>query len=317
MFRATIIGFRRAFGSPLLILAAWVLTVLAALPVTVVLGSSLQDSFGRTLAAEPMAEGFDTGWHGEYRGSARGIERSFSPTVAGVGGVLSNLEAWVDGTMVEQYPGLIGLALLYALIWALFVGGAIERYAYEDSPRGIAALLSSGGRYWLPFVRLAMLSAAVYYGVYRLHRLAMDWLEGELIDATRETHAMWATITIYAGTALLLVLVRACFDYGKIAIVVEDRRSALLAAVQGVAFVLTHPVRAIGVVLLIALAGVVPLALYTWFRPSVITPGWGGVIHAILIGQVWIVTRIALRLTLLAGQTAVYQSAGSRTIRGR
>ena len=93
MFAATAAGFRRALGSPMLVLAAWLLTVLAALPVTVVLGNSLQQSFGRTLAAEPMAAGFDDGWYGEYRGSAKGLEQSFSPTLAGVGGVLANLEA--------------------------------------------------------------------------------------------------------------------------------------------------------------------------------------------------------------------------------
>jgi hypothetical protein len=316
MFGATAAGFRRAFGSPMLILAAWLLTVLAALPVTVVLGNSLQNSFGRTLAAEPMAEGFDNNWHGEYRGSAKGLEQTFDPTLAGVGGVLANLEAWADGSTFERFAGLIGLAVLFALVWALFLGGAIERYAFEDAPRGIAAMLNAGGRYWARFVRLALLSGAVYYGIYRLHHWLMDGLDSRLLDVTRETVAMWATLAVYAGTALLLVLVRACFDYAKIAIVIKDRRSALLSAAHGVAFVVTHPLRAVGVVLLIAAAAAAPLALYTWLRPTILTPGWGGVIHAVLIGQAWIITRLVLRLTLLGAQTALYQSAGSNSMHG-
>ena len=317
MFGATAAGFRRALGSPMLVLAAWLLTVLAALPVTVVLGNSLQQSFGRTLAAEPMAEGFDNSWYGEYRGSAKGIEKTFDPTLAGVGGVLANLEAWADGSMFERFAGLIGLALLFALAWALFLGGAIERYAFADGPRGIAAVLNAGGRYWGRFVRLALLSGAVYYGVYRLHEWLMDGLEVRLTDVTEETSAMWATLAVYAGTALILVLVRACFDYAKIAIVIEDRRSALLSAVQGVAFVVTHPISAIGVVLLLAAVTAAPLALYTWFRPALDTPGWGGVIYAILVGQAWMLVRLALRLTLLGAQTALYQSAGSSAMRGK
>ncbi|NIM62633.1 MAG: hypothetical protein GTO30_13625, partial [Acidobacteria bacterium] len=86
------------------------------------LGNSLQQSFGRTLAAESMAEGFDSTWYGEYRSSAKGIEETFDPTLAGVGGVLANLENWVRGATFEQFAGLTGLALLFALAWALFLG---------------------------------------------------------------------------------------------------------------------------------------------------------------------------------------------------
>ncbi len=317
MFGATTAGFRRALGSPMLILGAWLLTVLAALPVTVVLGNSLQQSFGRTLAAEPMAEGFDDGWYGEYRGSAKGLEKSFDPTLAGVGGVLANLEAWVTGSSIERFAGLTGLALLFTLVWALFLGGTLERYAFGDGPRGMTAVLNAGGRYWGRFVRLALLSAVVYYGVYRLHGWLMDRLEGRLLDVTEETRAMWSTLAVYAVTALLLVLVRACFDYAKIVIVIEDRRSALLSAVQGAAFVVTHPFSATGVVLLLAVVTAVPLALYTWLRPTVVTPGWGGVIYAVMAGQVWMLTRLALRLTLLGAQTALYQSASSNTNLGK
>jgi hypothetical protein len=317
MFAATTAGFRKVLGSPMLLVAAWLLTVLAALPVTVVLGNSLQQSFGRTLAAEPMAEGFDDTWYGEYRGSAKGIESSFDPTLAGVGGVLANLEAWANGSSIEQFSGLVGLGLLFALIWALFLGGVIERYAFADGPRGIPALLNSGGRYWGRFVRLALLSAVAYYGIYRLHGWLMDGLEGRLVDVTEETSALGSTLTIYALTVLLLLLTRACFDYAKISIVIEDRRSALLSAVRGIAFVVTHPIASCGVVLLIAIVSAVPLGLYTWLRPTMITPGWGGVIYAILLGQAWMLARLTLRMTLIGAQTSLYQSASSSTMRGK
>ncbi|NIQ83603.1 MAG: hypothetical protein GTN83_01890 [Acidobacteria bacterium] len=315
MIGATATGFRRALGSPLLIVSAWLLTVLAALPITVVLGTSLQESFGRTLAAEPMAEGFDSSWYGEYRGSARGIEKSFDPTLAGPGGVLANLEGWIRGSAFQQFAGLTGVALLFVLLWAVLIGGAIERYAYPDGPRGIAAILSSGGRYWGRFVRLALLSGAVYYGVYWLHRWVMKVLERRLLDVTEETRAMWATLAVYAGTALLLVFVRACFDYAKITIVIEDRRSALLSAVQGILFVAMHPFSAIGVVLLVGVVAAFPLSLYVWLRPSLITPGWAGIVYAIVVGQAWMLARLTLRLSLLGAQTALYQSAGSASPR--
>jgi hypothetical protein len=304
-------GLKKTLAAPGLVLAAWLLTVVATLPATVALGHGMQQSFGRTLAAEKMAEGFDSGWYGEYGEDGRGIERAFDPTTAGVGGVLANLEGWADGSMLRLPPGLIGLAVVFVLAWALFLGGAIERYAFEDARRGVSGTLAAGGRYWARFVRLAVLSGVVYYGVYRLHGWLMDRAETRLLDVTEETCAMWTTLAIYAATAFLLVAVRACFDYAKIAIVVEDRKSALLSALQGVAFVITHPISALGLVLAIAFASAGPLALYVWLRPSVVTPGWGGVIWAILVGQLWIVTRLVLRLTLVAGQTSLYRAASA------
>ena len=317
MFRAAVTGFRRALGSPGLILAAWLLTVLAALPATLVLRDSLQQSFGRTLAVESMAEGFDDGWYGEYREQAEGIGRTFNPTIAGVGGVLTNLEGWVNGSLADQFPGLVALAVLFAMIWALFLGGVIERYAFDDTPRGVSGIVVSGARSWMRFVRLAFLSGVVYYQVYRVHRWLMDVLEKRLLDVTEETRAMWATLAIYVATALVLVAVRASFDYAKIAIVVEDRRSALFSAVRGIVFVVTHPLRTMGLVLSIGLITAIPLGLYIGFRPSTVTPGWSGVIYAILMGQAWLVARLALRLSLVAGQTALYQSAGATSSANR
>lgn len=311
MIGAVLRGFGKTLGSPGLILAAWLLTVLAALPATVALGQGLQQSFGKTLAAEKMAEGFDIGWYGEYSEEARGIERTFDPATAGAGGVLANLEDWTDGSMTQLPAGLIGLAVLFILAWALFLGGAIERYAFEEARRGIAGTVAAGGRYWMRFARLAMLSGVVYYGVYRLHGWLMDRVETRLLDVTEETRAMWSTLLVYAVTAFLLVAVRACFDYAKIVIVVEDRKSALLSAVQGFAFVATHPLSTLGLVLTIAFVSAGPLALYVWLRPSVVTPGWAGVIWVVLVGQAWIVTRLVLRLTLVAGQTSLYQTASA------
>ena len=60
-----------------------------------------------------------------------------------------------------------------------------------------------------------------------------------------------------------------------------------------------------------------PLALYTWLRPTVATPGWSGVVYAVMVGQAWMLARLTLRLTLLGAQTALYQSASSSSSLGK
>ena len=154
-----------------------------------------------------------------------------------------------------------------------------------------------------------MLAGLTYFGIYRLHRWVMEMLGDRLIDVTEETTAMWATLGVYAGTALLLVTLRACFDYAKIAIVVGERSSAFFSALHGIAFVARRPLQTIGMVLLFALLTAIPLALYVVFRPSVETTGAPGVIHAVLLGQGWLLARLTLRLTLVAAQTALYRQS--------
>ena len=207
MIRAAISGFVRALGSPWLILGIWLLTVLAALPATLVLRDSLHDSFGSTLAVERMAEGFDDAWYGDYREDAQGIGRTFNPTLAGVGGVLSNLEGWADGSFAGQFPGLVGLAIFFALIWALILGGAIERYAFDDAPRGLSGVVATGARYWMRFLRLAVLSGVAYYGVYRLHQWAMAIFGKRLTAGRRNIKWISKTPSLRANIARIFLAI--------------------------------------------------------------------------------------------------------------
>ena len=69
-------------------------------------------------------------------------------------------------------------------------------------------------------------------------------------------------------TAILLTVVHVCFTYAKAATVVDDRRSMLLAAIRGVAFVVAHPFRTFGVYLAPAIVSVVLLVLYGLMAPG-------------------------------------------------
>ncbi len=323
-FRAIREGLARAAGAPGLLALLWAVNLLVALPLAVTVGQAIQDSVGRSLVGERLAQGFDTRWQGELASDARGVVETFAPEVAGAGAFFRNLESWWSGRLFEVEPALLWTGLGYALVWVLLLGGVLERLARppgaggEDGVAGrepwtLAGFFGASGRYFFRFLRLAALSGVLYYGIFRLARAGFHALERATRDVTSErTVLLWVLL----GAALvvaLLTLVRVVFDYARIAVVTEGRRSALAAAWTGLAFVLEHPLRTLGLYWGLAVAGLVLLGVYALVAPQAGPASWLGVALAFLFGQAALATRLGLRLATLGGETALFAAGADRS----
>jgi len=311
MIRSFAVGLKRTFADPRLLLLAWLLSMLAALPATFMLGAELHASLKDHLSAETMEQGFDPIWYGDYQGTTSGLASTFDPTAAGIGGVLSNFEAWIQGELIKGNFGVVVLGLIFALVWAYFLGGYLERATNPEAPAGAAALLSACGRHGGRIVRIALLSAVGYYLVYRLHGWRLDRLEKGLRDVTEETAAMWSTIALYALTFALLILVRTLSDYAKIAAVAEDRPSALRSYLAAGRAMVARPFSLLAILLLYGAVGAALLALFTWLRPSTTTADSWAIGWVIFVGQLWIGLRLSMRLALLRSEALLYASSRS------
>ncbi|MFQ5718415.1 MAG: hypothetical protein ACE5IK_02590 [Acidobacteriota bacterium] len=290
-----------------LVVALWLINLLIAWPAASVVSAALGDAIGSSQVSESLTQGFDMGWFGEFQHEARGLATTFSPTLEGGGAFLDNLEAWVSGTLFGRYPVVIGAAAGYMAVWLLLIGGVIDRFAVDRGDRSVATFIGAGGRTLIRFFRLALLSAVVYVAIFAAQRAVFSRLGDWTRESTRETPVLIMSLAIYATTAAALLLAHLCFAYAKIATVVEERRSMVLAAIRGLAFVLLHPRQTLGMAGGVLLAAGVGLVLYTWLAPgagqaSAITVG-----AAFLFGQLFLLTRLVLRLTHLAGQTALYR----------
>ena len=97
------------------------------------------------------------------------------------------------------------------------------------------------------------------------------------------------------------------FDYVKIRTVVEDRRSILGALLAAGRFVRRRPGATVGLYLLSSLLFLLVLAAY-----AAVAPGAGGggawVWLTLLVGQAYVVARLAAKLVFYAAQTAYFQS---------
>ena len=103
---AMVAGFRRALGSPVILLWLWLVNFAVAVPATWYVTESLKRGIGPSRVHETLRDGFDVEWHDEYMDEARGLGKTFKPTVTGAGPFYENLEDWLSGGLLEAviYP---------------------------------------------------------------------------------------------------------------------------------------------------------------------------------------------------------------------
>jgi hypothetical protein len=310
--KAAFSGFGRVLSSPSLVLFLWLANVVVAIPLAVSMAGSIEESIGASLVHQNLRDGFDMGWYGEFGARAKGIEKTLSPSVVGAGAFLDNIEAWLNGKLFEMLPGLLALGCLYALLWTLFLGGILHRYSDGRGLFRLSELLSHGAEFFFRFVRLAVLSGILYYLVYRF----AGWLFGRIDDAVRdetvEKTVLWYVIAGSLLIGLLLTLINMAFDYAKIAIYKENRRSTILAAIKGFRLVLGNLGSTAFLYYGLGALGLLLLGAYYAIAPGPGQASVPSVVFAFLVGQAFLVAKLLVRLTFYAGQMALYESPGFR-----
>lgn len=301
-------GLFKVLGSPGLVVWLWMVNVAVALPLAAMMADSLEASIGASRVDEALTRGFDMGWFGEYQADAKGLEKTFTPTVVGVGAFLNNLDAWFNGSMFDGDSPLLGVGILYVLLWSLLTGGILERYSDGAGIFRLKEFFEKAGSHFFRFARLTVLSGILYYLIYRFAAWMFAAIEASTRDVTVEESIFAYVIAASALVVFLLALVNMAFDYAKIATYHENRRSMLLAALRGFGFVLTHPAKTISFYLGLGLVGAALLGLYSWIAPGALQSTTMGLILSFLVAQLYLITKLVLRLTFYAGQMEIYNS---------
>ena len=312
LLAATREGVVRAARSPGLVAMLWAANLLAVLPFAAVLADSIHKDVADRPVAHRLEAGFDADWMGEHGAAARGFEASFDPGIVGAGAFLRNLEAWWSGRLFTEPSGgwgLLAAGLAFALLWIFLLGGVLQRLAGPGTGvRGAeAGFAAACGRYFFRFLRLALLAAPLYLLVYWLSRTGFGALEEAMRDVTSERTALLWSAGGALATVLLLTLVKVIFDYGKIAVVVDGRGSALAAAWAGARFVASRPLATLVLYWSFALAALLLLWAYAAVAPQAGPGSWPGVVLALLLGQLALAARVGLRLAVLGGEIALYR----------
>jgi hypothetical protein len=307
--KAAFSGLGRVLASPALVIFLWLVNVLVAIPLAISMAGSIGDSVGASLVHQNLRDGFDMGWYGEFDARAKGIEKTFSPSLVGAGAFFDNIEAWLNGRLFEMLPVLVAAGVVYALLWALFLGGILHRYTDRRGLFRLSEFFSQGGEFFFRFVRLAVLSGFLYYLVYRFASWLFGRIEEATLDVTVERTVLGYVLAGSLLVGLLLTLINMAFDYAKIATYKENRRSMILAAVKGFRLVLGNFGRTTFLYYGLGLAGLVLLGVYQAVAPGPGQASAASVAFAFLVGQAYLVAKLVLRLTFYAGQMALYESS--------
>ena len=299
-------GLRRVNGAPLVLAGMCAFTLLFTLPLSLVVRDAIASHLGRSLVADSVAAGVNYDWWQEFIAQASGLAATFAPSIVGFGAVLDNLSALLDN--LPMATAVAGAIAAWMIGWSFLSGGVMDRYARIRHTRAHGFFAACGTHFWR-FLRLGVLALAAYYFLFGfVHGLLLDTAFGALTrNMSEERLAFALRVAGYVIFGLLLVAVNLAFDYARVRIVVEDRRSAIGALLAGARFVRRNR----GAVLLYLLNGivfVVIVLLYAVVNPGAPAAGlwtWA----ALALGQGYIVVRHYLKLLFYASEVAFFQSA--------
>jgi hypothetical protein len=298
---------RRVTAAPALVAGMCLVTLLIALPLAIALRGMLAAHLGPSLTADVAADEGDYQWFREFAQQATGLGTTFGPSVIGFGAVLHNLSALLDNDPLAAT--ITGVTAAWLVIWSFLSGGVIDRLARARRTRAGGFIGACGVHMW-PMFRLGALAMFVYGFLFAfVHPLIFDVIYAQLTtDIPVERSAFVARFAGYLFFALLLGFFNVTFDYARIRIVVEQRRSALAAVGMAARFIRRRFGSVAMLYLMNSVLFIVLVAAYGFLTPPL--PGRGAALWwALLLGQSYIVGRHYLKLVFYASQTALFQSA--------
>jgi hypothetical protein len=299
-------GIGRVNRAPVILICVFVATLAAALPFSMVIRDALEAHLGSSMMAEQMTGGVNVQWWSEFTAQTGTLGQTFQPGIIGFAAVLDNLSAFADGD-VRPSP-LLWLGAGYLLLWLFLAGGILDRYARARSTRSYE-FFTACGVYFARFLRMAPFIALAYYLLFAVvHPLLLERLFGELTrDVTVERTAFFIRLVLYAIFGILLAIISVVFDYAKVRAVVEDRRSMIGAIAAGARFARRNAAAVVALYVMTGCLFVALLAIYAIAAPSASSTG-AGVWIGLLIGQLYLLGRLWIRLVFFASETALFQS---------
>lgn len=298
-------GLRRVNGAPAVLAGLFALTLLVAAPLASGVRGMIASHLGSSQAADAPGGGTTYAWWQEFSDQASGLGRTFVPGIVGFGAVLGNLAGIADNLPLAS--ALAGVTAGWLLIWSFLSGGILDRLARGRKTRSHGFFAACGMHVWR-LLRLGVLAWAAYAVLFGyVHRWIFTLALGRLThDLSVERTAFAWRLVAYAIFGALLVACNIVFDYARIRLVVEDRRSAVGALVAAVRFVRRHAAPALGLYLLNAVAFLLLAAVYAAAAPGAPRGSWSTLL-VVGIGEAWIAGRLYLKLAFYASATALFQ----------
>jgi hypothetical protein len=295
-------GWRRVIAAPALSASLLVVTLLVALPMGRVVGGMIEQQLGSSLVAEKPAWNWDAAWAAEFAAEAQGLGKTFTHEIIGFGGTLKILSGIADNQPLN--PTLAGAVAAYAMLWLFLTGGIVDRLARGRAVRAPGFFAACGG-YFGRLLRLFVISSVTYWAMFKWwHPFLLSRVYDHYTrDLMSERDGLVIRALLYLAFGLVLFIANLIFDYAKVRMIVEDRRSVVSALGASMRFLRRRPLRAFGLYLLNGIAFLMVLRLWLELAPQ----AWDSIGWAFLVTQIYLLVRLWLRLAFVASEIVFFQ----------
>jgi hypothetical protein len=330
VLRATAAGLRRAARAWSLGAFLLLLNVLTAALLAVPLAVMLEGDLREREAASGLMYGFDYAWWSHWADTRPGWPSTLAPEILGTGFAFRNVDLLLKGqlplglfaarsaeaegaaTAAAPAPALDPVLLMlgagYWLLQVLLSGGVLAHLRGPSGQWTFRGLLHGSGFYAGRFLRLALLVLLVDGLVFALNVSFARWVDHRARESVTDSAAQAWLLGRHALLLLALLLVHLVSSYARVIVVLEERRSALLALLSSMAFCVRHAFRTSAHLLAVVAAGVFLLALWGYLDGHWTATGYKTQAVTLLLAEGLIFGRILLRLALSAGQIDLYRA---------
>ncbi len=301
-------GFKNTGKAVRMVILLLVINLAFSLILAVPMYRSLDESFGRSLAGQRMADGFDYLWWEEYSDDARGLEQTFVPSIIGKGAFLNNLEGLIQLQVFDLPPIVLVFGILYIILHTFLAGGILSFFRKAEFQFSMKSFFKGAGVHFFRFFWLMLLSWAFFLIIGIGVKRGLD----SILDGVRDT-AFSEITPFYLGLAFsavvifLILFVQMVFDYGRIKVVLEDSANVLESAAGAFGFVFRNLGSTLGLFYLLCGVQILFTLLYILIQGVIPQTSFFGVALAFLCQQIFIFGLIGIRCWLYSSQMELYR----------
>ncbi len=293
------------------LIGLYVLNLLISLALAWVIGDAIARSVGKSTVAYELVDRFAPLWYQEFSQQATGLLKSFQPSISGIGGILDGLEGLLTGHPFRAFPGLLALGITYILLWVVFAAGSIGKMASEGELHFWEAI----GKYAIRFAALTALAGIGYYLILgQLLPFLSETIKHITRDVTDARIIFYWTVLKYLVVWTLAGWIFFALDMARIVTVQRHRRMVPLAFVEGMFWVVRHPVKILTLAIFWLFLGGLGMVVYGFIAPGAQGGSLGVILATFLVGQLYLWYRMVLRLWLWGSEIALRKTLASTAL---
>lgn len=212
----------------------------------------------------------------------------------------------VFGKGVHLGRTITTFSILYLIINTFFAGG-ILKIIMEEKKFTIIDFLKGCVEYFNRFLRLFLLSVLSII-IAIIVFMIFSKILGLFAENPTSEHLPFLFFTLkILFLGFLLALINMIFDYAKIMTVVNDFHKMYSTIKEAVLFVMMSPRKTISLYFSYLMTTVLFLILYLVIESFISVTGWMSFIVFFLWTQIFMISRIWIRLSFFAGQYVLYR----------